>query len=204
VVQINADDLEPNIRQKGVDMRIGLDIASLTLKKHAQMIVLVTADSDFVPAMKFARRERAQLVLITLGRGIREGLKEHADIVIEQLPFDAPKAAALQFPPVVQATVGPRKGLNPPASIHCSDLLSARHADIGRYGRKVSWLKHSPHVPIWTGFEKLRRITFVSCARRIRRASLRMLSLQSRDSMGSPVGALSRLTSISGVPRQRR
>lgn len=67
-------------------MRIGLDIASLTLKKHAQMIVLVTADSDFVPAMKFARREGAQLVLITLGHGIRDGLKEHADIVIDHLP----------------------------------------------------------------------------------------------------------------------
>ena len=87
VLQISADDLEPNIRQKGVDMRIGLDIASLTLKKHAQMIVLVTADSDFVPAMKFARREGAQLVLITLGHGIRDGLKEHADMVIDQLPI---------------------------------------------------------------------------------------------------------------------
>jgi uncharacterized LabA/DUF88 family protein len=66
-------------------MRIGLDIASLTLKKHAQVIVLVTADSDFVPAMKFARREGAQLVLVTLGHGVREGLREHADIVIDQL-----------------------------------------------------------------------------------------------------------------------
>jgi uncharacterized LabA/DUF88 family protein len=84
-VSIGADDLEPNIRQKGVDMRIGLDIASLTLKKHAQVIVLVTADSDFVPAMKFARREGAQLVLVTLGHGVREGLREHADIVIDQL-----------------------------------------------------------------------------------------------------------------------
>ena len=90
VLQISADDLEPNIRQKGVDMRIGLDIASLTLKKHAQVIVLVTADSDFVPAMKFARREGAQLVLITLGHGIRDGLIEHADIVIDQVPLVAP------------------------------------------------------------------------------------------------------------------
>ncbi|HKS56745.1 MAG TPA: NYN domain-containing protein [Steroidobacteraceae bacterium] len=85
-LQIDADDLEPNIRQKGVTMRIGLDIASLTLKKHAQVIVLVTADSDFVPAMKFARREGAQLVLITLGHGIRDGLREHADLVIDQPP----------------------------------------------------------------------------------------------------------------------
>ena len=36
-------------------MRVGLDIASLTLKKQVEVIVLVTGDSDFVPAMKFAR-----------------------------------------------------------------------------------------------------------------------------------------------------
>ncbi len=85
-VSITAGDIEPNIRQKGVDMRIGLDIASLTLKKHAQAIVLVTADSDFIPAMKFARREGAQLFLVTLGHGIKEGMREHADLVIDELP----------------------------------------------------------------------------------------------------------------------
>lgn len=81
-----AGDIQPNIRQKGVDMRIGLDIASLTLKKHAQVIVLVTADSDFIPAMKFARREGAQLVLVTLGHGVKDGMHEHADVVIEEVP----------------------------------------------------------------------------------------------------------------------
>lgn len=86
-VEITADDLKPNIRQKGVDMRIGLDIASLTLKRHAQVIVLVTADSDFIPAMKFARREGAQLFLVTLGHGIKEGMREHADLVIDTYPL---------------------------------------------------------------------------------------------------------------------
>jgi uncharacterized LabA/DUF88 family protein len=86
-IEISADDIEPNIHQKGVDMRIGLDIASLTLKRQAQVIVLVTADSDFIPAMKFARREGAQLFLITLGHGIRDGLREHADLVIDEFPF---------------------------------------------------------------------------------------------------------------------
>jgi uncharacterized protein (TIGR00288 family) len=62
-IEIESVDFEPEIRQKGVDMRIGLDIASLTLKHHVQTIVLVTADSDFIPAMKFARREGAQLFL---------------------------------------------------------------------------------------------------------------------------------------------
>lgn len=84
-VEISASDLRPIIKQKGVDMRIGLDIASLTLKKHAQVIVLATADSDFVPAMKFARREGSQLILISLGKGVREEMREHADLVIDEL-----------------------------------------------------------------------------------------------------------------------
>ncbi len=78
-----AADLEPNIQQKGVDMRIGLDIASLTMKRHADVIVLVSGDSDFVPAMKFARREGAQLFLVTFGHGVRPEMLEHADLVIE-------------------------------------------------------------------------------------------------------------------------
>jgi len=42
------------------------------------------------PAMKFARREGAQLILVTLGHGIRDGLREHADVVIDHLPPLAP------------------------------------------------------------------------------------------------------------------
>jgi uncharacterized LabA/DUF88 family protein len=85
-ITIDAQDIEPTIHQKGVDMRIGLDIASLTLKRHVQVIVLVTADSDFVPAMKFARREGAQLFLVTLGHGLKEEMYQHADVVIENPP----------------------------------------------------------------------------------------------------------------------
>ncbi|QEL64788.1 hypothetical protein OTERR_13120 [Oryzomicrobium terrae] len=85
-VSITSDNLRPNIEQKGVDMRIGLDIAALTLKHHIKVIVLVTGDSDFIPAMKFARREGAQLFLVPLGHGIREGMYEHADVVIDINP----------------------------------------------------------------------------------------------------------------------
>lgn len=64
-------------------MRIGFDMAALTLKRHADVIVLVAGDSDFVPAMKFARREGAQLFLVTLGHAIRPEMKEHADLDLE-------------------------------------------------------------------------------------------------------------------------
>lgn len=87
-VTIVADDLKPTIQQKGVDMRIGLDIAALTLKKMANVIVLVTGDSDFVPAMKFARREGAQLFLVALGAPIKEAMREHSDLSLEMPGFD--------------------------------------------------------------------------------------------------------------------
>jgi uncharacterized LabA/DUF88 family protein len=79
---LRADDIKPIVGQKGVDMRIGLDMASLTLKRLSSLIVLVSADSDFVPAMKFARREGTQLVLVTLGHGIKDPMRHHADIVL--------------------------------------------------------------------------------------------------------------------------
>ncbi|MCQ8102505.1 NYN domain-containing protein [Methylomonas sp. SURF-2] len=83
IASVSANDIQPNIMQKGVDMRIGLDIASLTLKKHIDIVVLVTGDSDFVPVMKFARKEGAQLFLITLNHSVKEALIEHSDLILE-------------------------------------------------------------------------------------------------------------------------
>lgn len=73
-------DFEPDLKQKHVDMKIGLDIAWLASKRIVERIVLVTADSDFIPAMKFARREGVQVVLVTMGHAlIKRELKVHAD-----------------------------------------------------------------------------------------------------------------------------
>lgn len=90
-LRITADNLDPNIQQKGVDMRIGLDIAALTLKKLVNIIVLVTADSDFVPAMKFARREGAQLMLVHLGNALMQTMIEHSDMLLEIPGYPPPR-----------------------------------------------------------------------------------------------------------------
>lgn len=80
---VTSEDLLPNVQQKGVDMRVGLDIASLTLKRQVEIIVLVTGDSDFIPAMKFARREGAQLFLVALGHNVLDEMREHADLMLD-------------------------------------------------------------------------------------------------------------------------
>jgi len=79
---IRAEDLVPDIAQKGVDIRIGLDIASIALKRVVHILVLVTGDSDFVPPMKFARKEGLRVYLECLGHGVRRELKVHADLVL--------------------------------------------------------------------------------------------------------------------------
>ncbi len=77
---IEPSDLVPDFKQKRVDIKIGLDVAWLASRRIVDRIVLVTADSDFVPAMKFARREGVQIVLVTLGhRAVDAALIEHSD-----------------------------------------------------------------------------------------------------------------------------
>lgn len=81
-IQIN--DLKENdviyvVRQKGVDMKIGLDIASLAYKRLVNQIILVAGDSDFVPAAKLARREGIDFILDPMWNPIRPDLHEHID-----------------------------------------------------------------------------------------------------------------------------
>jgi uncharacterized LabA/DUF88 family protein len=82
--QITVDDLTESdfsisFSQKGVDMRIGLDIASLAYKKLVDQVILIAGDSDFVPAAKLARREGIDFILDPMEATIRSDLFEHID-----------------------------------------------------------------------------------------------------------------------------
>lgn len=79
VSDLTDSDFAPNFQQKGVDMRIGIDIVSITLKKQADIIILVSGDSDFAPAARLARREGAKFILDPLWWGVLPDLHEHID-----------------------------------------------------------------------------------------------------------------------------
>ena len=72
-------DFDVSFEQKGVDMRIGLDIASLAYKKQVDQIILIAGDSDFVPAAKLARREGIDFILDPMWNKIKDDLFEHID-----------------------------------------------------------------------------------------------------------------------------
>lgn len=60
-------------------MKIGIDIASLAYKKQIDQIILISGDSDFVPAAKLARREGIDFILDPLWASIKPNLHEHID-----------------------------------------------------------------------------------------------------------------------------
>ena len=76
---IEEKDCVLNVEQKGVDMKIGLDIASLAYKHQVNQIILISGDSDFVSAAKLARREGIDFILDPLGAPIKPDLFEHID-----------------------------------------------------------------------------------------------------------------------------
>lgn len=74
------EDFEVDTKQKGVDMRLGLDVASLAFKRQVDQIVIVAADADFVPAAKLARREGIDVILDRMGdQRAASDLIEHVD-----------------------------------------------------------------------------------------------------------------------------
>ncbi len=86
IEEFQNDDFIYHAKQKGVDIKIGLDIATLALKKLVQKIVLISGDSDFVPASKLARVEGIIFTLDPMGNHIRGDLEEHIDYLTTRLP----------------------------------------------------------------------------------------------------------------------
>jgi len=79
MADLREDDVTIDIRQKGVDMRIGVDVSSPAFKKQVDQIVLMAGDADFVPAAKQARREGIDFVLDPMWQKIPANLNEHID-----------------------------------------------------------------------------------------------------------------------------
>lgn len=79
ISDLTDNDVMLNISQKMVDTKIGLDIATITLKKQADQIILISGDSDFVPASKLARTEGVDFILDPMWNPIKPHLFEHID-----------------------------------------------------------------------------------------------------------------------------
>lgn len=85
VDDLTEDDVQFDFSQKRVDIKIGLDIASMSLKNQVDQIILVSGDSDFVPASKLARREGIDFLLDPMWNPIKPHLFEHIDGMVSKI-----------------------------------------------------------------------------------------------------------------------
>lgn len=85
IEDLTESDFILNMKQSGVDMRIGLDIASLAYEGIVDQIILISGDVDFVPAAKVARRRGIDFIVDNMGEHIRDDLKIHADGIITMI-----------------------------------------------------------------------------------------------------------------------
>jgi uncharacterized LabA/DUF88 family protein len=91
VADLTEHDVSYDLIQKRVDIKIGLDIASLALKKQVNQIILISGDSDFVPAAKLARREGIDFILDPMWNPIQKHLFEHIDGLISKCKKPNPR-----------------------------------------------------------------------------------------------------------------
>ena len=89
VEDLTENDFILKITQKGVDMRIGLDIASLAESGTVNQIIMITGDSDFVHAAKHARRSGIDFILDPMWATVTTRLSEHVN-GIRQCVFPYP------------------------------------------------------------------------------------------------------------------
>lgn len=76
---LTDNDFYVEVKQKGVDMRIGLDVASLAYGGYVDQIILIAGDSDFLPVAKMARRHGLDFILDPMKQNIKSNLRIHVD-----------------------------------------------------------------------------------------------------------------------------
>lgn len=72
-------DFRIDVKQKGVDMRIGLDVASLARDRLVDQIILIAGDSDFLPVAKMARKNGVDFLLDPMKQFTKKSLRNHID-----------------------------------------------------------------------------------------------------------------------------
>lgn len=76
---ITNDDFHYDIKQKAVDIKLGMDITTLACEKLVSSIILIAGDSDFVPAAKLAHTKGIDFILDPMQQTITNNLSAHID-----------------------------------------------------------------------------------------------------------------------------
>jgi uncharacterized LabA/DUF88 family protein len=82
IADLQENEVILEVRQKGIDMQIGIDIAMLAFKKQVDRIILIGGDADFCPAAEIARNEGVRFDLDPMDNNIDSQLFGFVDEII--------------------------------------------------------------------------------------------------------------------------
>lgn len=81
---LSDQDFRPDFEQKGLDLRLGLDLARVIEQKACDRVVLVSADTDLIPAMHLVRHAGLQLIGVDFPNAPLHGeILSHFDLMRE-------------------------------------------------------------------------------------------------------------------------
>lgn len=102
---LKPSDIELQVIQKQVDLKIGMDIAHLAFKGLVSKVVILTNDGDLAPAVKLARVEGIQVFLDCLNRTPPSELVHHSDVILKMA---LPEKPAWSLQPNTAPMASPR------------------------------------------------------------------------------------------------
>lgn len=89
---LTDEDFVPDVVNRGVELRMGVDLATLAFKRQVQQVVLLTGDGAFASAAELLRHEGIDVVLDPMWQNISEDLFAYIDGLRSTCP--APDRAA--------------------------------------------------------------------------------------------------------------
>jgi uncharacterized LabA/DUF88 family protein len=92
--ELEDGDFLPSGSPRGLELRMGVDLASLSYKRQVQQVVLVTGDGFFSAASELVRHEGIDIVLDPMWQNIPEELFAHIDGLRSTCP---PAERAVEF-----------------------------------------------------------------------------------------------------------
>ncbi len=79
IVEANIIDAIGNIkkREKGIDVMMAIDMAEYSINRKAEIIILVSGDADFIPALSLAKDNKIEVMSAYLAKGYSRELREN-------------------------------------------------------------------------------------------------------------------------------
>ena len=84
IVNENILDAIGNVKkkEKGVDVMLAVDLVESAITRKADYLILISGDSDFIPAMELAKENNGEVLSVSLAKGYSRELRENFKFLV--------------------------------------------------------------------------------------------------------------------------